>query len=134
MPDLYDQYRRGACDGCRDGIPIDIKRKRNSEDGRDSMGRYGKSPIIEPDQHIAGYTDYTTFNVPNKWTPCAALPRDQWGELKAQECVRLRKAIEAAPCSMNCRSRLPMPFSDKARAIFDGSCNCWKHKALEGKQ
>jgi hypothetical protein len=49
------------------------------------------------------------------------------------ECARLRKAIEAAQCSANCRSHLQRPFGEKARAVFDRSCNCWKSKALEEK-
>jgi hypothetical protein len=49
------------------------------------------------------------------------------------ECARLRKAIEDAQCSANCRSHLQRPFGEKARAVFDRSCNCWKSKALEEK-
>jgi hypothetical protein len=26
----------------------------------------------EPPQHVLGYTDYSSFNVPNRWTPCLA--------------------------------------------------------------
>ena len=40
------------------------------------------------------------------------------------------KAIQDAPCTANCRSKDRPKFSDRARALQDLSCNCWKSRAL----
>lgn len=68
-----DRIRKSQCPHCAVGTPIDIARKRRNEDGRDEDRRYvpGGAPL-EPPQHIMSYTDYTSFNVPNKWSQCLA--------------------------------------------------------------
>lgn len=43
--------------------------------------------------------------------------------------TRLRGLIEALPHEPKCRRLLPLPFGDKARAEFDGKCNCIKSKS-----
>ncbi len=80
----YGLYRKTVCQWCAKSIPIDIPRKRHCEDGVGPP---------EPDQHIVGMTDYSTFNVPCKWGPCTALSLEEWGELQAAENAELRAAV-----------------------------------------
>lgn len=47
-------------------------------------------------------------------------------EKEQAEVVRLLELFALIPHTIRCRSRLPMPFGEKARANFDSSCNCIK--------
>lgn len=89
-------------DGCGAGLKIDINRLRKVEDGQIREVRGGldfwryKQPgeeYSEPPMHITGYTDYTTFNVPNTWLPCTAPTRDEYEAALIAEIEAKREKI-----------------------------------------
>lgn len=99
MPEThYNAARKKACALCAEDIPIDIQRKRRNEDGMEEKTRtYPKGGVAsEPLQHILGYADYSTFNVPNKWGPCTAPSLPEFAEQMAAENAELLRERDRA--------------------------------------
>jgi hypothetical protein len=71
-------------------VPIDIARKRRNQDGMSEGRVYVK-------ELFAGYTDYSSFNVPNKWTACTAPSDAAIIERLAEENATLKARTEKAP-------------------------------------
>lgn len=76
LPSTYEELSRQRCDHCRANVPIDVARWYRTRLGQanqralDLRGNHEK--IDEARHHIMGWTDYTSFNVPNKWIACTA--------------------------------------------------------------
>jgi hypothetical protein len=90
-----EKIQREACEWCGKGMPIDVRRYERTREGEFQqraldLRRCGEK-IGEPPMHITGMTDYSTFNVPNKWVPCTAPSAET---LVEQQDVRI-KTLEA---------------------------------------
>lgn len=93
----YDEIRKQRCEWCANGIPIDRARYRRNEDGMDEQTRKYRTGVpLEPLQHVIGYTDFTAFNVPNKWKPCTAPSPEALITEQADQIRRLREALNEA--------------------------------------
>lgn len=68
----YHELRISQCPHCAAGVPLDERR------------------VF---QHIIGYTDYSSFNAPNKWTPCLADSAAHAFEKRDAEVVELKARI-----------------------------------------
>ncbi len=117
----YAEICKAECAHCEAGVDIDAN---------PSSKGYRK--------HIFGWTDYSSFNVPNKWDTCAAPTRDQFIErlsadlTAAQERIRLleetlKQLVFAQPPPCSCsegsfifgctRCRLK-PSIEQAKAVL----------------